>query len=129
MLSILAEQSTNYLVGQSVHVTLLHDLHLHPPTTTTTHTHTQSDLMTFAAKCSNVKLFFRLLTKKILTCFKKRKKLGATEFIFEISHIIFSANFLRTFDDFVHFRDKLEIKQTSNVKLFFKLREDVQLTD
>jgi len=46
--------------------------------------------------------------------------LGVTEFLFEISRIVFSANFLRTVDDFVHFWEKRKIKQTSNVKLFFK---------
>jgi len=52
--------------------------------------------------------------------------MGVNEFIFEISRIVFSAIFLRTFDDFVHFWEKLKIKQTSNLKLSFKLREDVQ---
>jgi len=54
------------------------------------------------------------------------KNPGVTELIFEISRIVFRAYFLRTFDDFVHFWEKPEIKQTSNVKLFFKRREDVQ---
>jgi len=64
-----------------------------------------------------------------LTCFKKKKKIKKNKKKIGCHQVyfwdIFSTNFLRTFNDFVHFWEKLNIKQTSNVKRFFELQEDV----